>query len=255
LKQIFLHIGTDKTGSTSLQRWLREKEHFLRENGYALFRGKHTCKNHIELYLAAMRYERDSFAKQSLTDVHFDREYTNEVADRVQAFISESAHENIIFTSEGLSLLGQEKELRKLARILNHHSASIKIIVFLRKPADYLKSYRTQLMNRKGRRPSRDYWSALYVENDTWLTDYSGLLDVYGEEFGAENICVIDYDEQMQAKGNIIPSFLDLIGLEASSVDVPEFDSYRDNKTLSAGRSYSLRRLARSFAKRCGLGL
>lgn len=58
-----MHIGTHKTGSTSLQNWLLDSKTILEDNGYCLYEGMHQKENHIELYLAAMRYDRESFGK------------------------------------------------------------------------------------------------------------------------------------------------------------------------------------------------
>lgn len=255
MKRIFLHIGTHKTGSTSLQRWLREHENLLLDNGYRLFHSQHTRDNHVELYLASMRYERDSFAKQSMTDIKFDENYTAMVSGRVKEFLSSSEQEKAIFTTEGLSLLRHKDELQRLGEILADESASITIIVFLRDASDYLTSYRAQLLRKIGRKPSRDYWSALYVEDDTWLTDYEGLLDAYSSEFGHDSVQVIDYDEQMRSKGNIIPAFLDAIELDENVVNERSLESYRDNQTPPVRKRRSLRSLVRSLARKLRIGL
>ena len=76
MKKIFLHIGTHKTGSTSIQNYLFEHEEQLRLDGIALYRGVYKKHNHIELYLGSMRYDRDSIAKQKRPDVVFDTNYT-----------------------------------------------------------------------------------------------------------------------------------------------------------------------------------
>lgn len=249
MKRIFLHIGTHKTGSTSLQRWLRDHDSFLRRNDYDLYEGWHTCKNHIELYLSAMREERDSFAKQSMKDIAFDEEYARVVRERVRQYVSSSEQANIIFTSEGLSLLRHKDELKSLAEILQSEPAEVTVIVFLRNQYDYLNSYRSQLLRKKGRRPSMDFWSALYVEDDTWLTDYEGLLEVYGAEFGHSNVHVIDYDEQLKLDGNIIPSFLECIGLETDKLERGYFESYRDNQAPSLRKESSWKALVTSLLR------
>jgi hypothetical protein len=233
MKQLYVHIGTHKTGSTSVQRWMSERREFLGANGYGLYRGLHNESNHTELFLATMRPDRDSFAKLSLSDVSFDEGYMAMVADRVQAFIHSAPQSELILTSEGLSLLRHPDEIERLAGVFGGDYDRIKIILFLRNPKDYLESYRLQLRKKKGRVPSADYWSALYVEDDTWLTNYQQLIDVYGEGFGRENVHVIDYDQEMEREGNVIPSFLRAIGLEIEADERDSLSHYKDNATLS----------------------
>jgi hypothetical protein len=64
--------------------------------------------------------------------------------------------------------------------------------------------------------PSQDCQSALYVEADTWLTDYGALISAYQRGFGANNVVVIDYDDEMKREGNVIPSFLRVLGVAPS---------------------------------------
>jgi hypothetical protein len=230
MRKLFLHIGTHKTGSTSLQNYLFEHEDILHQNGLTLYRGLHRERNHIELYLASMRYDRDSFAKQKMTDIVFNEQYTNEVVKRVQNFVSSCSTSNIIFTTEGLSLLRHQDEIDGLLKIFDVNDFEITVILYLRNRDDYLNSYTQQLLKKKGRVPSGDYWSALYVEHDTWLIDYEQLISVYKRGFGEKRILVIDYDEEMKSFSNIIPSFLEVIGVNLKNQQ--DQSSYFFNSTL-----------------------
>lgn len=221
-----------------MQRWLLEHGSLLKRKGYTFYRGMHIRQNHVELYLAAMRYDRDSFAKQSLPGITYDESYTSMVTRRLQTYISKCPTESMILSTEGLSLLRHDDEVNKLSKILGSNYDNIKIIIFLRNSKDYLDSYRLQLKKIKGRKPSTDYWSALYVEDDTWLTNYQQLIKVYSDTFGPDNICIIDYDNDMALKSNILHSFLNAIGLEYSARDEESFKYYNDNATLCSKKSY-----------------
>lgn len=231
VKTIYLHIGTHKTGSTAIQKWLFAHKRLLKRHGYGVYRGRHNRKNHVELYLGAMRYDRDSFRKQAMPKVTFDERYTAAVARRVQRFVARTLREQLILTTEGLSLLRHADEVERLAQILGGGYDAIRIVLFLRNRDDYLNSYRAQLQKKKGRQPATDYGSALYVEDDTWLTDYDGLIDVYAGVFGRDNLVVIDYDREMERRGNVIPSFLETIGFPVDEADPASFEHHRHNVT------------------------
>jgi Sulfotransferase family len=229
-KQLILHIGTLKTGSTSLQQFLLDHANYLSRKGFALYRGEIQEVNHTELHLAAMRYERDSFAKLGICKhLTIDASYTQHVTEQVQSFINSCREPRIIFTSEALSWLRHDDEIDRLRTILDLARHEARVVLYLRNKEDFLRSYTSQLYKVKGRKPSSDCRSVLYVEPDTWLTDYNSLLATYQRGFGSSNVVVIDYDEEMRRVENVIPSFLRALGLD--STDTPSFTGYFRNTT------------------------
>jgi hypothetical protein len=234
-KQIFLHIGSYKTGSTSIQRFLLDHAELLRQKGIAFYHGQFSKENHLELYVAALRYERDSFAKLgACKHITFDANFTHEIGAKVQRFLCRCHEPAVVLTSEGLSLLRYPDEIDRLRVMLDAANAEVKVILYLRNKKDFLRSYTNQLLKVKGRTPSKDFNSALYVEPDTWLTDYDALIATYERGFGARNVIVIDYDEQMKGEGNVIPSFLRVLGIDAAPhLDVASYFLNTTNKSTA----------------------
>jgi hypothetical protein len=250
-KQLIVHIGTLKTGSKSLQQFLLDHAGHLTRKGIALYRGEFREVNHTELHLAAMRYERDSFAKLGICKhLAIDADYTRKVAERVQSFIRACSEPRIIFTSEALCWLRHDDEIDRLRTILDIGKNEPKVVLYLRNKEDFVRSYTAQICKVPGRKPSEDPSSVLYVQRDTWLTDYDSLVAAYQRGFGAENVVVIDYDAEMQSVGNVIPSFLKVLGLDPGvELDVT---SYFRNTTNPADQRKPLRGARRwvEWAKR-----
>jgi len=233
-KQLILHIGTHKTGSTSLQRFLVDHAAALGRHGIALYRGQLREDNHVELHLAALRYDRDTFRKQfNNAGITFDERFTQQVAERVQHFIRARPEPRILFTSEGLSWLRHDDEIDRLRIILDIGNHEATVIVYLRNKAEFLRSYIHQLYKVQGRGPAREYWSTRYIEPDTWLVDYEALIKLYQKAFGANNVIVIDYDEALDKESNIIPSFLRVLDVDPNQFD---FASYFLNTTDPANQ-------------------
>jgi hypothetical protein len=244
-KQLLLHIGTHKTGSTSLQKFLLDNATVLVRHGVGLYRGQFHEANHVELQLAAMRYDRDSFGKQRLaSDTRIDADFTKQVATRVRRFISSCREPRILFTSEGLSLLRHDDEIDRLRTILDAFNAEVSVVLYLRNKEDFLQSYIRQLHKVATRTEATDYWSALYVEPDTWLTDYESLISAYERGFGAKCVTTIDYDAEMLRVGNIIPSFLNV--LEIPSTAASEVDSYFLNQSGGVATTSAISRWGRN---------
>ena len=163
---------------------------------------------HLELCLAARRDERDAFAKLGICKhITFDANFTQQVADRVQQFMHRRREPCFLFTSESLCLLRYDDEIKRLATILDANNADVKVVIYLRNKADFLRSDKTQLLKVSGRQPSKDPRSSLYVAPVRWLTDYDSLIATYQRGFGAKNVVVIDYDAEVQHEGNVIPLF------------------------------------------------
>jgi hypothetical protein len=142
VKKLYLHIGTHKTGSTSIQHFLLHHACSLRERGIAFYRGQYRETNHIELYLASLRYERDSFAKQRFgKSLKFDPDFTRDVAHSVQHFLRSCPEPQVVFSTEGLSLLRHDDEIDRLKSVLGSESTNATIILYLRNKTDFLRSY------------------------------------------------------------------------------------------------------------------
>jgi hypothetical protein len=232
-KQLIVHVGTHKTGSTSLQRFLLDHALDVSRKGVEVYRGEFRDANHIELHLAAMRGERDSFAKLGICKhVTIDAGYRRHVSDRVQAFIGSCHEPRIVFTSEDLCWLRHDDEIDRLRTILGVGHGEVKVVLYLRNKLDFLRSYTAQIHKVPGRMPSNDRSSTLYVEPDSWLVDYDALVATYQRGFGAGNVAVINYDHEMRTVGNVIPSFLKVLGLDAA--DELDFSSYFLNTTNPA---------------------
>ena len=208
---IYLHIGTLKTGSKSIQKFLGDNREHLLNYGYSFYRG--CCpneNNHSELHLATLRDDRDSLGRQKWTERRGE-EYKQQILLRVQKFIRNRKTPQAIFSNEGLSLLRYSDELDRLAEMMD--GDNLRIVLYLRNKKDFLRSYTNQICKVRGRHPLKDPNSALYVAPDSWLVDYKKLIEVYSTRFGRQNIIIKNYDHERSETGNILNSFQDALEL------------------------------------------
>ena len=214
-----LHIGLHKTGSTSIQHFLRANRGRLKSLGIDFYGGCHIDENHVELRAATMRPGRSSTFRLT-SGIACDEAYAATTAARIRSFVSASSARAVLFSSEGLSLLRYEDEVRRLASML---APEVQLIVYVRDKADYLRSHAGQL-RKLGIPFSDDPDSHAYFGPDTWLADYEQRLAPYRRTFGSKNLTVIDYDEALRNDGSVIPSFLSAIGVR----DAFGPDTWRD---------------------------
>lgn len=224
---IFVHIGTYKTGTKSLQNFLGEHREELSAAGRPVFEGRFQQNNHIELYLSVMRRERDSLGKRALGLVVDDA-----LVEETRARIAGSGAK--IFSTEGLSLLRYDDEMQALKALVGEAV----IVLVRRNRADFLDAYRAQILSFPGRKPSDDPESALYVGEDAWIADHDTLQSLYCRHF--ETVRVVDYDKAVAAEGDVLPAVL-------REMEIPiqvQPGAYRLN-----AREFGLKRVFRKLIK------
>ncbi len=206
----FLHIGFHKTGSTSIQHFCWNHRQRLADAGVRMFEGAEIASNHVELHVAAMRAERMSPIKLARRLQRNER-YRTDVQRRVDSFLAAASDDSVLFSAEGLSYLRYPDELEWLKA---QFPGEVQVIACLRERNGFREAYRHTL-NGIGFAESDEPHSVSYLADDSWLLDLQGRLTPFRDTFGSPNVTCIDYDEEVQRRGNIIPAFLEAIGVAA----------------------------------------
>jgi len=212
VKHLVVHVGTHKTGTKSIQSFLDASQQSLRARNCRFYlgtQGVRTC--HGELGLAALRADRDSFARHRFPDAR-GADYAAHVRQHVRGFLDRATERTVIFSNEDLCYLRFPDEVATLHDILGREHR-VSIVVFLRERRDFLRSYRQQVLSVPGRQLASDPRSAFYVEPDSWLADYDSLVTAYVREFSPMHVEAVDYDAAVGADGSVIPAFMRAIGL------------------------------------------
>jgi hypothetical protein len=207
-----VHIGTHKTGTTSIQQFLSDNRAHCAERRIAYYEGRHLRGNHVELHVAAMRDDRLSPYKIQ-TGLTVDERYREVVRAEVAEFRKEATG-TAVFSAEGLSFLRYADEVAWLKACL---PSGTEVVVYLRNKDDYRKSHEAELASKPHTRDYLDPDSVFYLGPDSYLLDYHARLAPWRAVFGHENIHVFDYDEETRKAGSVLPSFLRFIGLEETA--------------------------------------
>lgn len=197
MKRAILHLGTHKTGTTSIQHFLRDH---LGEPAFPIWPGPEA--NHSALAHAMARPGR-------LVD-RFSRGYADvieAIPDKVREDL-ERVDDLVVLSGEALSLLRYEDEIERVAAFFD--GFALEVVMYTRRPEDFLRAYLFTI-RLLGSEPSDDPDSIHYVEPDSWLVDCSERLDIWGR---FAQVTHIDFDEVVARDGSVIPSFAALVGLD-----------------------------------------
>jgi hypothetical protein len=219
MKTIYLHIGTHKTGTTSIQHFLASNRVLLQDVGVSYPNVRIVEKAHHVL------------AGQLIHDAGltiFNK--TGEIADidtidmdswhELKQHIERTDYQHIVISSEEFEWLTVPSIIPELIGEEFH----FKIIVFVRRQDQYLESIYQQFIKDSATRlslPIEDW--CRNVLNNKRYHDYSILVDRWGEVFGDDSLHVINFDDAV--RDGIERTFLSVIGIDreaAENFKVPE---------------------------------
>lgn len=211
---MILHIGTYKTGSTSLQLWLRDHPDLLAKYGARFPYGWLRRDNHLELALALMRPTRLSPARMRGTEWQ-EPQWRRGLLDQVVRDLICHRDVTTILSAEDTALLRSHYELGALRQLVG----DAHIVVYLRDPAGFLDAWQDTLTGKLGLPVSRDREDFNCVAPDSLLVDYGAMLNRWQAHFS--QVTVFNYDRLTARDGSVIPAFARLLGIEPGEVGDP----------------------------------
>lgn len=227
-RELILHIGTTKTGSTSVQKVLsRSREALLRQGVcYPLAPGR---VQHNLLAHAAMDPEvraRRFRSRQRESDAEWpellDADTLLAELGREMDALGDSVTRTIISSEYIYIYLHRRTEVQRLRDMLHPWFDPVKVIVYLRRQDAHLTSLYTQLL-RAGVVRSPDEFK--FRERPLHELDYSGLLQRWADVFGRENIEPRLFERGPDRRFDVVEDFCRRCGIAISEIA----DSLRDS--------------------------
>jgi len=231
MSTLYLHIGTEKTGTTSIQE-------FLRINRTAL----NAIGSYVPLSLGPSNHQWLPFSfSQDLTvdsffrmhDIKTEEQRLKAQADKkleLRDEILRSQFDSWIISSEHLqSCLAQKNELVELRGELSKYFSDIKILVYLRNPIDAAMSgWSTRIkcgVSAKALVPPSDRRVSIVCNHKRTLQDWADI-------FGKENIIAKIFHPDKLSGGDVLTDFVSSIWptMNINDFKVP----VRQNESLSA---------------------
>lgn len=202
MNTLWLHVGTSKTGSTSIQYYLKTYREDIKQLGvsYPLLEkldNKYLgCDNGIGL----------------VNDILLDDASKIERWERnIDTIRKELEKRDVIISGESIWHLGAEF-VKKLRETFD----KIKVIVYLRRQDLWLESLYTQKIKRVGVKTSVDKMISDAIKNpEKEGYNYLQRLESYADIIGIDNIIVRPFERKQLINNNVVSDFLSLLRIDS----------------------------------------
>lgn len=204
-RRAVIHIGTFKTGSTSIQYFLDQNRNLLKEGGYFVPQSL-GAPNHHGLAVYALSYREVTglirFLQLEERDAREQARanFVRMLSEEMQALDSKT--HTVLFSNEHLSGLNTVGEIKTLRDLLAPHFDEFKILVYLRRQDQRIISDYTQKV-RDGYTKPLDILNYEPAES----TDYFSFIAKWAEVFGEEAIAPRIFARQNFQNGDLIDDF------------------------------------------------
>lgn len=239
--KVTLHIGTEKTGSTSIQRALAADRSALAANGI-LFPVLFGSANHMEVAVAAM----DSNSKDELQIMELSREacshdeYRELIRQRIADEISAGDYNHLVISNEHChSRIRNAEELQRLLYVLGVDAKDCEVIVYLRRQDRLAVSLYSTVLKLGGNSKVFPDFANGQIPH---YFNFRKILDLYASVFGAERIQARLFERQYFENGDVVTDFYKTAGLGIAPSRTLEL-----NVSVSLAQSLFLRRFNVEF--------
>jgi len=209
-----IHIGVEKTGSSSLQRFFALNRKKLLNNGfyYPMFCGD-ICHRKLVAYAQSDYRFDDMRTEQGVTNSDELQRYRLNFEAEAMTEFSEKRFETAIFCSEHCSSrLINRSEITRLKEFMLNYFNSCKIMVYTRRQDLLLVShYSTHIKGGGTGYPGNAV--LMPVGRIRTFLDYHELLENWSDVFGRENVIPRIYSRSELFQGSVVDDFTQLWNL------------------------------------------
>ena len=220
MKQTILHIGLEKTGTTSIQFLLRQNREQLLKSSILVSNGSASGNNFRLAVASYAKFRADGLTRQlSIGSEAELQKFRQATIQSLAAEIKSTAPEKVILSSEHFQsrLLGTE-DISLLKSLLEEAGCEkIKVLLYLRDPLKIVMSHHGMAI-KKGIHVTADFYRPEH-RRISHIIDHKKTLDNWAAVFGEKNMDVRLYPEG-QSGEVLIADFLGAAGVSPDQLDL-----------------------------------
>jgi hypothetical protein len=236
IKNIYLHIGLHKTGTSTIQHILGKQRNDLAAEGilYPIIPGSDKLASNHSVPFFSMFSSRPERYHINILNGHttsesikkLNEDYYNQLQQQISGFAGES----MIISGEDISYLN-DKELLNLKRqlvLLTCDEVQFTVIAFIRHPVELYRSRYLEKI-KTGHDPKKVLDYPIEAE---WKANEE-TFDRFMATFGQESFICRRFEDLLRKNDNLTVSFLKLIGYNGKLENFAAHDKTVVNKSLS----------------------
>lgn len=202
MRKLFLHIGTEKTGSTSIQKFVTKNCSVLLPK-YGILWPKNSLlfsnNGHFPIAGSFLEPKERDFVPQELCS------NPQTISSTLAKTCEISNPEMVVLSAEHFSSRFRECHIRTLSNALQDFD--VKVIVYVRRQDNMALSYFSTGV-RYGR---REWFSSNEVKPSVFIYNLRGLIDSWAKYFGKQSIIVREFERSQLTGGDVVIDFLSIL--------------------------------------------
>lgn len=224
---LVLHIGSGKTGTSSIQHFLKQNRTRLARSGTLVPREPGEDR-HVQLGLyiksdevleSRLSWKRLGFSSPA--------EFRRDFRRRLVSEIEESGLSRVLMSDEGL-YASSEPALGRLRELVDEIARSLRLVVYLRRQDDFACSRYQQSVKTGCVQPLSEW---LQEEKD-WFYDYARLLERLDRILAPTELVVRRFERDRFVDGSLSQDFLVAAGVESHQEELTQVQNR--NESLDA---------------------
>jgi hypothetical protein len=217
----YLHIGVQKTGTTSIQQTMFKNRDALLAQGinYLPFDANHG--GFLISLLSEKPHKERRNIRRYVDTPEKAASYNASNRERLTQVLSGNQSPKILISGEGLSLIPEE-DVRRLKQMFDPYAAAYRVVVYARDPYEFANSASLQRI-KSG--------ATLANAGPPPLPKYRRKIQKYLDIFGRENVDIRIFDPRHFVGGDLISDFLVALGEPAELKD--RLQIRRANQSIS----------------------
>ena len=204
MRELTLHIGAHKTGTSTIQSWMFNNKQFLEKKGITPFfieKGKSKVQVNQTYY-----FDHSQIAKGIVT-----------IDDQLAINLGKAPGNRVVISSECFSWINDPKEIQKFKAAVQPYFSSIKVLVYIRRQDRQALSHyqqRAKSWEAEGIYFTGDNKSFPTLDKNAYsYLDYYQHFTMWGDIFGDENITFNIFDRKLLKYNCVVSDFLDYLNV------------------------------------------
>jgi len=206
---LIVHIGTPKTGTTSIQEALFKNKEVLASHGFHFLQcaGKRNNRKLAVYCLGPDKYD-NYCANHNITTSddkkRFNEEFYSYFIEELDS-LGPGIHTVLMSCEQLSSRLKTPADVKKIRDLVSPHFAGIKVLCYLREQCDAAHSLYTTSLRSGKKHEFDEFLSRCHPDNRRY--NYLEMIDRWVSIFGRESIVVKLYNKKALLKGDLVSDY------------------------------------------------